>query len=98
VHELIAEEQEYLFHGEPGRLESPVWADAACRDAPRPEAFFPISTRDVSSREEALAHCRRCVIRQDCLATAMLDPTLVGIWGGTDEVDRAGLRGRRRAG
>jgi WhiB family redox-sensing transcriptional regulator len=97
VAEEIAKEQEYLFHGDPARLESAEWARAACTDA-RPEAFFPITVHDVASRTEAVAYCARCVIQTQCLTTALADPSLVGIWGGTDEVDRARMRGRRRVG
>jgi WhiB family redox-sensing transcriptional regulator len=94
VDAAIAEEQDYLYRGHHAELQSPVWSDAACRDAD-PEIFFPISTRDVVHRDEALAHCAVCDIAQDCLDLAMRDRSLVGIWGGTDEFDRARLRGGR---
>jgi WhiB family transcriptional regulator, redox-sensing transcriptional regulator len=91
---VIAEEQDYLFHADPGALQAPVWSDAACRGA-QPDVFFPISAHDTASREEALAFCASCRIEAQCRAIALRDPTLVGIWGGTDEVERARLRGRR---
>jgi WhiB family transcriptional regulator, redox-sensing transcriptional regulator len=91
---VIAEEQGYLFHSEADDLQAPVWSDAACRDA-APDVFFPLSAHDVASRREALAWCRSCAIASQCLQVALRDPSIVGIWGGTDEVERARLRGRR---
>ncbi len=92
----IAEEQGYLYRGHHVELQSTVWSDAACRDAD-PEIFFPISAQDRVNRAEALAHCAVCDIARDCLDLAMRDRSLVGIWGGTDEIDRARLRGRHLA-
>jgi WhiB family transcriptional regulator, redox-sensing transcriptional regulator len=89
--ELIADEHGYLFVSSTADLASPAWSQAACRDA-YPEAFFPISERDVANREHALTYCRACVIRTDCLRVAMRDKSIQGIWGGTDERDRAALR------
>ncbi len=91
---VIAEEQEYLFHADPEGLVALSWADAACRDA-EPEVFFPLSAHDVVSRREALAHCAVCPVVDACRDLALADPSIVGIWGGTDEVERARLRGRR---
>lgn len=92
--EVIDEEHEYLFVSDAETLQAPEWSQAACRDA-SPDVFFPLSPRDVVSRRAALSYCTGCVIREQCLATALGDPTIVGIWGGTDEVERARLRGRR---
>jgi len=91
---VIAEEQEYLFRSEPEALQSPDWSDAACQDA-SPDVFFPISAHDLVSRREALSWCAVCAIAMQCREIALRDPSIVGIWGGTDEVERARLRGRR---
>lgn len=92
--EVIDEEHEYLFAADATALQAPEWSRAACRGA-APDVFFPLSARDVASRRAALSFCTRCEIREQCLATALRDPSIVGIWGGTDEVERARLRGRR---
>ena len=93
---VIAGEQEYLFHGQSHRLQDVWWVTAACRTA-EPELFFPISAHETASRARALSYCSSCTLRTDCLQVALADPTLVGIWGGTDEVERAALRRRRLA-
>lgn len=101
LEESLEDDHEYLFlGGAPG--EADLWArSAACRDAD-PEHFFPIGPGDVRSREAALSFCRTCTVRVDCLAHALRDRTLHGIWGGTDEAQRAELRrggaGRRSFG
>ena len=55
-------------------------------------AYPRLSPRDVASRDEALSYCAACSIRTACLTLAMRDKSLVGIWGGTDEVERERLR------
>ncbi len=92
VDEVIDEEHGYLFQNHESELQSPQWALASCRDS-QPEIFFPISAGDVRNREAAVSYCASCAIRTQCLELAMRDRSLVGIWGGTDEVDRARLRG-----
>jgi WhiB family redox-sensing transcriptional regulator len=91
--EVIDEEHEYLFRSDPDALQGPRWALAACRDA-FPVIFVPISTSDTVTRAQALAYCRDCEIRAECLRTALQDRSIVGIWGGTDEVERQRLRRR----
>ncbi len=92
--EVIDEEHDYLFAADATVLQEPLWALAACAGA-APDVFFPLSAHDVASRRAALAYCAECPIARPCLDTALRDPSLVGIWGGTDEVERARLRGRR---
>lgn len=88
----IAQEQGYLFHaGRPDPHEP--WGQAACLDTD-PELFFPISSRDLRGRAEAVALCRACPVREACLRIALADPGIVGIWGGTDEDERRRLRHR----
>ena len=86
-----ADEHDYLFTGEPGDLAADWWVLAAC-DGQEPEIFFPLSPQDVRAKEKAVAICAKCQVREQCLTTAMADRSLVGIWGGTDELDRARLR------
>ncbi len=91
VDESIAVEQRYLFQGHEAELQDPVWSLAACADAD-PEIFFPMSAQDSLGRAEALSYCRSCAIVNDCLNLALRDRSIVGIWGGTDEAERARLR------
>jgi len=44
----------------------------------------------------AIAVCRRCAVSSACLALAMDHPELVGVWGGTDEEERARIRREMR--
>ena len=61
---------------------------AACRGMDA-EVFFPSTDQRVRA---ALAVCRRCPVRAPCLAYALGDPELVGIWAGTTGEERAALR------
>ena len=87
----IQREQAYLFREEGNELQEVSWDAAACRGA-EPDLFFPISSHDVMTRARALRYCESCAVRLDCLRVALTDPTLVGIWGGTDETERARMR------
>jgi hypothetical protein len=40
----------------------------------------------------AKAVCAACVVRGECLAYALADPDLVGVWGGTSHAERRALR------
>ena len=59
---------------------------AACREGVDPELFFPPSAAYASP---ALAVCRRCPVRGQCLTEALDAGDLDGIWGGTTRVQRA---------
>lgn len=70
--------------------ERPDWfAQAECRGT-GPRKFFP-------EGHESAAHaiCQRCPVRVACLDYALDDPTLVGIWGGTNETQRDHLRSKK---
>lgn len=78
-------------------LELPDWfEDAECREAD-PEAFFPQVGQQA---EPAIAICRRCPIREDCLTWAIENDQNQGVWGGVSERQRWRLRSQmmRRAG
>lgn len=67
------------------------WEQGACRGMDR-ELFFPGPGREPS---EALAVCRRCPVTEACLLDAMSAgrPYEVhGVWGGTTQKDRMGLK------
>lgn len=42
--------------------------------------------------KEARNVCGECPCQRPCLDFALADPTLVGIWGGTDERERNRMR------
>jgi WhiB family redox-sensing transcriptional regulator len=64
---------------------------AACLDS-EPEVFFPPGPSAIEHVEAAKRVCRDCPVVGDCLSVALADPTLVGVWGGTSETQRARLR------
>lgn len=64
---------------------------AACKDDPTPDLWF-VPPGDRHGIAAAKAICRRCPVAAECLAEAMADPSIVGVWGGTSEVERAKLR------
>ena len=67
----------------------PEWhRDAACREHPGVD-FFP--ERGQPS-EPAKAVCRGCLVRTECLAFALADPDLLGVWGATSAVQRKAMR------
>jgi hypothetical protein len=73
------------------RLNPPAWAgDALCRE--HPEIVWVAQTPS----KRAKAVCQDCLVREECLAYALDDPLLVGIWGGTDAHERRVLRGEHR--
>lgn len=59
-----------------------------------PELFFPYSrgsSRQLQA-EAAKAICRRCPVASECLSWALEStPPPEGIWGGTDEDERADM-------
>jgi WhiB family redox-sensing transcriptional regulator len=68
---------------------------AACRDED-PELFFPIGNTGPAllQIEEAKAVCRRCDVREDCLAWALESGQDAGVWGGLSEDERRALKRR----
>lgn len=76
-------------------LASRDWRDyAACRDVD-PELFFPVTAPNTEAGQRqaaaALAVCRSCRVRADCLNFA-LGAREGGIWGGTTERERDDAR------
>ena len=68
---------------------------AECRDDPTPDLWHPSSDAKTNRAhiEMAKARCRPCPVRDACLAEAISDPDITGIWGGTTATERAALRG-----
>ena len=54
-----------------------------------PAVWFPTMGQ---SNRPAKAICRRCDIRAACLADALADPELEGVWGGTSLRERQTMR------
>lgn len=68
-----------------GSYRRPDWYDrAACRGVGL-RVFF---TTLKAGREI----CASCPVKSECLAVAIADPDLQGLWGGTDERERKALR------
>jgi WhiB family transcriptional regulator, redox-sensing transcriptional regulator len=42
--------------------------------------------------EAARSVCESCAVRRECLETALANPDLLGMWGGTSEVQRKSMR------
>lgn len=73
------------------------WRDQAACKGIDTELFYPVSQGTVGQAqvEEAKAFCRRCVVREACLAAA-LERREPGVWGGTSEDERDEIRRRFR--
>lgn len=69
-------------------VDRPTWMlDAACHD--QTAVFFPELGQDATA---AKAICATCPVLGTCLAYAVAEPSLKGVWGGTSEVERKRLR------
>jgi WhiB family redox-sensing transcriptional regulator len=72
----------------------PSWmAQGACRGEPV-ETFIREGRRPAA---KARAICAGCPVRAECLAHAVADPGLVGVWGGMTDRERQRLRRGRQA-
>ncbi|MEU1595363.1 WhiB family transcriptional regulator [Streptomyces sp. NPDC005708] len=58
-----------------------------------PELFFPVGSTGPYLVETAAAKrvCRRCPVMAECLDWALRTGQTAGVWGGTDEKERARL-------
>lgn len=70
-----------------------TWQDEALCAQTDPEIFFP--EKGQSTREAKLI-CGRCVVREQCLAYALEDRDLLGVWGGTAPRERNEIRKQQR--
>ena len=67
----------------------PAWqSQSACRGT-GPDSFFP--ARGASLRATRVL-CASCRVRSDCLAEALADPDLAGVWAGTTDRERRRIR------
>jgi WhiB family transcriptional regulator, redox-sensing transcriptional regulator len=67
------------------------WQERAACFGIDPDVFFPISEDEAGT---ALAFCRVCPIREECLAWALKNGERYGVWGGTTEQQRRRLQRR----
>ncbi len=72
--------------------------NAACRDTD-PTLFFPVGTTGPAVDQIANAKevCIGCLASADCLQFAIATNQDTGVWGGTTENERRGIRRRLRA-
>ncbi|MCX5205544.1 WhiB family transcriptional regulator [Streptomyces sp. NBC_00237] len=70
--------------------------DAACTEVD-PELFFPVSALGpgAAQTQRAKEVCARCPVRAQCLGWALETRQRAGVWGGTDEKERATMLRRR---
>ncbi len=70
--------------------------DAACATSD-PDLFFPVGSTGTALRqaERAKQVCAGCPVRLQCLEWALETDQPHGVWGGTDEVERARMAERR---
>ena len=61
-----------------------------------PEIFFPEDYDDYRITGKAKSICSSCPLTADCLAYAVKDSSLDGIWGGTTPRERKNMRRRRK--
>lgn len=71
----------------------PVTGNEPCKRQD-PERWFPGDEEGVTA-EYAKNQCDTCPIKDACLAYALADPDMSGIWGGSTTKQRARLRGGR---
>ncbi|MEU6305566.1 WhiB family transcriptional regulator [Streptomyces chartreusis] len=74
------------------------WRERASCQAEDPDLFFPVgnsaSGPTLIQTDEAKAVCRRCPVREQCLAWALDAGPMDGIWGGTTEQERQAMTRR----
>ena len=75
-------------------LNRQAWMDRALCAEVDPDLFFP-GKGDWAQAFRAKVVCRRCDVREKCLAYAVENQEMHGIWGGTTAEQRKRLRGRR---
>lgn len=77
------------------RVAPKLSAYAACRDYP--DLAWDTTASAGIRVDEAKAVCGTCPVEDGCLAYALTDPSLSGVWGGTSTSERRDLRKMRAA-
>jgi WhiB family redox-sensing transcriptional regulator len=65
-----------------------TWESQAACKGMDPALFFPVNDEDAG---EALAVCKGCPVKGECLAWALETRERFGIWGGTTEKQRRAM-------
>ena len=75
------------------RISRPAFfTDAACRGQDPDEWVPDPSSKKSTQRQKAI--CAGCPVLTECHTYALADDQLVGIWGGTSEIERDRLRSK----
>ena len=69
------------------------WMDAGLCGQTDPDAFFPGKS---GTNTDAKRTCAACDVTAACLAYALADPSLEGVWGGTSQRERQAMRRKAR--
>lgn len=83
-------------------VQVPELLNAACRNYPNPDLFFPVNSWGRPKADEGIVGlgarrvCAFCVEREACLLWALENDERFGIWGGTDPAERERINRRRR--
>jgi WhiB family redox-sensing transcriptional regulator len=74
--------------------ESEDWVQQGNCRSQDPEIFFPVSSTGIgrADTEQAIAVCRSCTVRQECLRWALRAGEAHGVWGGTTPEERRYMR------
>lgn len=85
--------QETVIHIKNQYSRKEAWrARAACHGI-NPNFFYPA---DKASIEAAKTFCQGCEVHDDCLAYALANEEIFGIWGGASERERKRILKRRK--
>lgn len=90
------------FHLRRPELDTSWMVDAECRKLRLPAEvraalFFPVKGENGENLDAARAVCARCPVRDDCLAFAVDNNEMFGLWGGLSTKQRRAARKRRLA-
>lgn len=85
---VLAERPDFFDHAACSGMAEDLGGEA------RDRHFFP---KHGASTQPGKAICADCPVAQECLDYALEQGFTTGIWGGTSEHERRGMRARRRA-
>lgn len=69
------------------------WMNAALCAQTDPDAFHPGKSETNTAAKRT---CAACDVTTECLAYALADPSLEGVWGGTSLRERQAMRRKAR--
>lgn len=77
---------------------TPGWFERAACKGQDPGLWHPDGLENQRQAAQAIAVCRRCPVRRDCLEHALEHDEAIGIWGGTQPGERHRIAAFRAAG